>query len=387
MDQIAADSRMVSPRPYLSAKAKRRMWWLKIHRWLGIALLLPMAALGLTGSALVWPGATEQLVYPGRSVSATADPAQFDASDIAVGRQALAEYGPLAAIRFGEVGDPLLVGTAPHAPPNMGLGPPTRMSAYIDPETGKLLDVAASTGGFMWYMHAIHGHLLVSGGWGRPVVGAMGIFLLVSGITGLVIWWPGRRRIMASLKWQKREGKALNTHRQSGVVLSIVLLIEALTGVWISYPTFFAALVEPGAEQPARRGGPGGGGPPAGPIAVEDSAWVDVLAQARAAQSGRPVSMEAPTADGAPWRVTLASGEETATVTVPAAGGPVEVSDAPRGGGDGRAQATARFMREAHYAAIGGVVWEWLVFLSGLVLAFLSFTGVYVWAKRKLRRR
>ena len=65
----------LAPQPYLSAKAKSRMLWLKIHRWLGLALLIPMALLGFTGSMQVWPEEAEALLNPQREVAATADPA------------------------------------------------------------------------------------------------------------------------------------------------------------------------------------------------------------------------------------------------------------------------------------------------------------------------
>lgn len=379
-------------KPYLSPKAKARQTWLFIHRWLGIALLIPMALLGLTGSALVWPEETELLVNPQRSVSAQADPANITAAHVDVASVAMAEHGPITAALIGEPGYPLVMGTNPVAGPFMGLGPPTRMAAYIDPETAEFLDSKRSTGDFMWYMHAIHGHLLLSG-IGRPVVGFMGLFLIISAITGLVVWWPGRSKMLAALKWRKWEGKLLNVHRQSGVLLSLVLIVEAVTGAWISFPAFFTMLVEPGADTAEghshgpRQAGPGTGGPPPPPVAFSGAQWESAIAQAQAAYPGRLSGIQAPaTADGE-WTFQMAGAQGPAELHVPAIIGAGEVEIHFSDPDPGRASVVATTMDEVHAARIGGPIWQWLTFISGIFLAFLSISGLYVWAKRKITKR
>jgi len=375
--------------PYLSPKARARKWWLFIHRWMGLALLVPMALLGLTGSALVWPDQTELLLNPQRAVSAEADPAAIQAHHVASAREALARYGPMAAAMVGDVGDPIIFGTAPVAPPHMGLGPPTRMAAYIDPVTGDLLDIRRSTGDFMWFMHAIHGHLLLKNV-GRPVVGAMGLLLLISAITGLVIWWPGRKKILAALKWRKWEGKALNIHRQSGVLLSVVLIAEAFTGVWISFPDFIAAMVEPATAQAHGVEHTGesavvSNAAAAGPVEFSDEQWVAALNAAQAAYQGRPASIQAPASPDGKWQFMLVGGKGPAEVLIPAQGGAAEIDFRVQTATHSTKLASA--MSAVHAAQVGGPIWQWLTFLSGLFLAFLSLSGIYVWGKRKLRHR
>ena len=373
--------------PYLSPKARARQWWLKIHRWLGLTLLVPMALLGLTGSALVWPSETELLLNPQRAVSAGADPAQIEARHIAAATEGLSDHGAVTAALIGDVGQPMMFGTAPVAGPYFGLGPPTRMAAYVDPESGELLDTKRSTGDFMWYMHAIHGHLLLSGV-GRPVVGFMGLFLIVSAITGLVIWWPGRKKINAALKWRRWEGKTLNIHRQSGVLLSLVLIIEAFTGAWISFPTFFAGLVEPGSAQVEGEGPRSreavAPGPAPIPPTLSALEWEEALASAQSAYPGRPASIQAPASADGDWQFMLVGARGPAEVLVPYGEG--EVAIGYRADSATRATRVSYAMDGIHAASIGGPIWQWLTFLSGVFLAFLSFSGLYVWAKRKLSR-
>ena len=384
----AMDTGKTGAQPYLSPKAKARQWWLKIHRWLGLALLVPMAVLGVTGSAQVWPEETEAFLNRHREVAATADAAAITAEQVATARTALEAYAPLASIELGEQGQPIVASSAVYAPPLHGIAGPQRRQVWIDPESGEVLDDASTSGSFMWYMHFVHGVLLIPE-IGRQVVGWMGVFLVISGITGLVIFWPGARRFFAALKWQKRDGKALNIHRQSGVILSIVLIVEAITGAWISFPAFFAAIVEPGVEQPERPRR--GGGPDTPPLAMDDAAWIGALDQARAAYPGRPTAITAPVAADGAWQVSLKRDNMVADVTLPLAGGaPLVEEEVAREGRpppSTRAGAVSMFMRQLHYATIGGFIWEVLVFLSGLALTFLSLSGIYIWGKRKLKRR
>lgn len=378
----------LASKPYLSARARRRQLWLQIHRWLGIVLLIPMAVLGLTGSAQVWPEETEALLNPQREVAASADPATITTDHIAAARTALADYGPVTRIELGEVGAPIIASSTPYAEPLFGIGGPVSRQAWVDPASGEVIDNAANSGGFMWYMHFIHGLFLIPSV-GRQIVGIMGLFLTISGITGIIVFWPGRQRVMAALKWQKRDGKLLNLHRQSGFLLAIVLIVEAISGAWISFPGVFAALVEPGVEQPQRPRR--GFGPQGTPVEAEDAAWMAALEAGTAAYAGRPTGISAPTVESGMWTVTLAGEGMNATVSVPVGGGAASVEEAPAMDGppppSTRAGAWATFMRQAHYATIGGFVWQILVFLSGIALTYLAISGVWVWGRRELRAK
>lgn len=375
-------------KPYISSRAAARNLWLKLHRWLGIALLIPMALLGFTGSMQVWPEETEALLNPAREVAANADPAMLGVEHIAAARSALSEYGPMAQVEIGEVGSALTATSAAYAPPTFGIAGPTARQVWIDPSSGQVLDDAPTSGTFMWYMHFVHGLLLIPE-IGRQVVGWMGVFLLVSAITGLVVFWPGRRRFFAALKWQKQQGKAINIHRQTGVILSLVLIVEAITGAWISFPRVMASLIEPGVEQPERRRP---GGPEGTPLVMEDAAWIAALQTASAAFPGRPMSIAAPIDPAGAWQVELAGDGIDAAVSVPLAPdtAPSVEERAQRRGPPPpttRAGEIASTMRGVHYATIGGPLWQIIVFISGLVLTFLALSGIYIWGKRKLRRR
>lgn len=390
MDTITRGSKAAS-RPYMSPRAKRQQMWILVHRWLGLILLVPMAVLGVTGSAQVWPEETEALMNPSREVAASADPVAIDLDHIGAAREAAAEYGQLTALEFGEVGEPLVARTTSYAPPLFGIGGPVSQILYIDPDSAQVIDDKPSSGDFQWYMHFIHGLFLIPDG-GRQIVGWMGWFLVISSVTGIVVFWPGLKKVKAALKWRKHEGKAMNLHRQSGFILSVVLIVEAISGAWISFPQAMAMLVEPGVEQPERRrrGPPPGGD--AEPMAVEDSAWLVALADAQATYPGRPTRIGVPMGEDGAWSVSIAGEGMDASVTVPTLAD-AEITFEESAQRSGPPQATTRagaismFMRQVHYATIGGIIWEVLVFLSGIVLTFLALSGIYTWGLRKAGKR
>ena len=238
----------------------------------------------------------------------------------------------------------------------------------------------------MRIVHVLHGSFLIPD-WGRQAVGWMGLLLTISALTGLWVFWPGKARFVAALKWNRHEGKNINLHRQSGVLLSLVIVVEAVTGAWICFPAFFAGIVEPGVEQPERRRPGGGGGEP---LAVEDAGWIIALDRAQRIYPGRPTQIEAPTSQNAAWSVEIANAGMTGKLAIPTGEEPVTVEEAARTGpppAATRAGEVASTMRGLHYATIGGFIWQVLVFLSGIALSFLALSGGYIWAKRKLRHR
>lgn len=370
-------------KPFKSPKAKTRALWLAIHKWIGLILLVPMAALGFTGAALVWPSATETLVYPERALPSAA-PSTITLQDDSFNEAqvALAEYGPIAAMRFGTAGEPVLVGTPPVLPPKFGLGPPTRMAAYVDHVSGEVLAVTPSTGDFMWFMHATHGHLLLKG-IGRPVVGIFGFVLLASAISGLYLWWPAKGRFWSGFKWQKREGVVMNLHKQSGVWLSLILILEAFTGVWISYPSFFAQLVEPGIESGGGEHGGGRGGGGGETLANPNRSFAQALTRARGEYDANPVSITAPTSETDHWQVMLIGSNGPAVIEVEDSSDDISVEY--RRDDAGTSVRVAHIMEAVHYGNIG-FVWDFLVFLSGIAMFFLSLSGIWIWGIAKIAK-
>jgi uncharacterized iron-regulated membrane protein len=76
------------------------------------------------------------------------------------------------------------------------------------------------------------------------VGGLLVTFLLV---TGVIIWWPGKRRAWRSLRMGKAEASrrfARQLHNALGVYFFVMLLMWALTAVYFGFPEWWEAAVD-----------------------------------------------------------------------------------------------------------------------------------------------
>jgi uncharacterized iron-regulated membrane protein len=101
---------------------------------------------------------------------------------------------------------------------------------------------------YWWVSQLIELHdNLLAGQTGRAVngVGAAAIVLTVA--TGLVIWWPGRRRWRRSLTLRRGVGWKRflwDLHSALGFWGSAVVLVFALSGLYLCFPDVFHALAD-----------------------------------------------------------------------------------------------------------------------------------------------
>src|SRR5690349_23805884 len=116
----------------------------------------------------------------------------------------------LVSLRWPEHGGPLVATVAP-APDKAAAkaARPVRTSVWIDPADGRVLDRARSDAGAVRFLHVLHGSLQVPGV-GRQIVGWIGVFMLISSLTGLWLWWPLRGRWTRGLKWRRQNATSAN---------------------------------------------------------------------------------------------------------------------------------------------------------------------------------
>jgi uncharacterized iron-regulated membrane protein len=81
---------------------------------------------------------------------------------------------------------------------------------------------------------------------GWNAVGILGLLLTLSIGTGMYLWWPGIRGILASLRIRHNAGMvqlAFDLHRLVGLFSALILLFLAFTGFNLSYPSVLETLV------------------------------------------------------------------------------------------------------------------------------------------------
>ncbi len=404
----------------------------EIHLWLALILFMPLVILGLTGSVLVyhddfpaWFGSDEA-----RYSLTQGDPAPIQALIAAAAASAGDNMKPAvvtlpanpnepATIRFarataGGQGQSQSQGQAsqgqasqgqppqgqpPQGQPSQGqgMGPGGMMGGTqvkIDPVSLAVLEVQKGRGGqsgFMGIMHQLHGSLMIPG-WGRDIVGWLGIVMLFLGVSGLVIWWPrqGQWRQQLTIK-RGATTMRLNRdlHYTFGFYGLIVFVIVSFTGLYIVYPQPINALV--GLVSPVRDLRPNAATvtphPGAAPLDLEGALS---LAAATVPADLKLQSLFLPQRPDQPYRLSYArAGQDgpmfNATLFIdPWTAQVIELRD-PTNYSAG--ETFALYQRPLHYGLGWGAIWKFLVFLSGLLPLFFTVTGLTMWWLKRQRRK
>lgn len=361
-----------------SSKKQLRMLWLQVHKWIGLLLAVLIIPISVTGAALVWHDGLEAMLDPQRHE--VIGPAALPPSAYADAAKAtMAPDETLTTLRFSPEGEPVV---AIASKPATGGGRPERTNYWLDPRDASLMDQASANAGLVRVMHVIHGSMMIPGGWGRPIVGWVGVFMFISCLTGLWLWWPLSGSVASGFKWKRRNTTNANLHYLTGFWVLIPLAMLSVTGAWISFPSVFSAFESSPARGPGGPGGPGGRGGPAQPLAETQTSIDAAVAAATPYATGKLLSVGWPTERAADWTIQFETEGAPAEVKVADAGAVASPPEAEK------PETLARTMRRWHDGTDMGFVWQFVIFLGGIIPALLSLTGLIIWWRaRRARRR
>ncbi|HEU0095671.1 MAG TPA: PepSY-associated TM helix domain-containing protein, partial [Rhizomicrobium sp.] len=242
-----------------------------VHMWVGLILGILLAALGLSGSMLVYDEAIAYFISPPPHATTAGQPLPLSmiagiARDAA---QAQGAGGQLQIILPDSAGEAITVRAGGISP--MGNMPGMRREArprgesgerrrgerregagaapgggarglqiFIDPVSGEVLGTRKSVlPPILTFAHQLHGNFLMSRETGRPIVGWLGLAMCILGLSGLVLWWPKRGQ------WKyafivRRTAKGLRFHRElhaaTGIWIFVVFMAVSVSGVVIAWP-------------------------------------------------------------------------------------------------------------------------------------------------------
>ena len=366
----------------------------QIHLWIALVLCLPLVIVGVTGSILVFRDELGNLLAPPpRLVAATDKP------------HTVAEIIAAMQARIDKEFTPFLY-EAPNAPEQpaslrfVALGGaakgPRIIDVLVDPVS---LDFVTwhydAFPGFLNVIVRLHGNLLM-GRAGRVYVGWLGLAVLVLGISGLILWWPGRQRWRAAFL-VKRGARGLRLYRDLhgaiGIWTFVVLITVSFSGVCLAFPQTVSALVTKlMPSRDANRPEPIVRGEGVQRINADRAIAVALLTTPRA----RLISIGLPLRPEQPYRVSLAHPDDgrgaPAIVALinPWSAELIELIDPAR---FAPAQIVLAWQRMVHFGQGLGWVWRILVCLSGLLPAIFAYTGIVMWLitrdvpRRAARRR
>jgi uncharacterized iron-regulated membrane protein len=203
--------------------AGTRATLLKLHRWVGLALAALLLVQGTTGSLLVFREEIDRALYPELTL-----PAQGERRPVQQLVDLVRESAPRATLqRIKLPEDPAhawiffmrLAGDAPHM-------------VAVDPYRGEIVREGSYRAWPSEFLFRVHDALL-GGRTGEIVVSVEGVALVFLAVAGVIVWWPGRRRLQSGFRILTGQGadRAVRTsHRAIGAAIAVVLAMSGTTG-------------------------------------------------------------------------------------------------------------------------------------------------------------
>jgi uncharacterized iron-regulated membrane protein len=379
--------------------AKVRHTLFTVHMWIGLILGLLLAALGLSGSLLVYDEAIADLLSPPPRAATIGQPLPLTML-ANTAREAAVEQGidggqmqvivpqrarDAVVVRFGGISPMGNMPAAGGERRSQGQGGQRRAEAgarragglqvYLDPVSGEVLGSRKSVlPPFLTFAHQLHGNFLMSRETGRPIVGWLGVAMCLLGLSGLVLWWPKRGQWQYAFK-MRRQATGLRFYRElhaaTGIWIFVVFMAVSFSGVVIGWPQT-TGLNPPGFDPRALPTVEPSDGKRLGPTEA-------VIAATTAVPGLKPRGIIIPARPDQPISVNYLSHDAiNATVFVdPYSGKVLLVRD--------NSERFLAWMRPVHDGSNLGTVWRFLVFLSGLVPLLFVVTGIIMWWKKRKR--
>jgi uncharacterized iron-regulated membrane protein len=368
----------------MAETATIRSIFLTIHRWVAIGAFILLVPIALSGAALVFHDELDVLLNPSR-YAITGKELLPPSAYLKSAATAVESGIQVTGLRFPD-DDAAPVTAQARGAGSGGAGRPTVMTVYLDPPTGRVLDVLEFRDSLFGFLHRFHENLTVPDFFGRAIVGWVGVGLLFLSLSGIYLWWPRNGVFVPGLRWRRTPDVDTNLHHLFGFWISLPLALVSFTGIYLAFPlqarTAMSAIAPMTAQAPR---------PGFGPVARQTALTPErALAAASAiVPQGRPAALFLPSAPrdtaGNPsltWRIQLRlPNNNTTTVVVADATGIATLVSEPLSG-----DRAAQWMRWLHEGSHSGVIWRVVVLLTGIFPAVLGITGILMWLRRRRNR-
>ncbi len=215
-----------------------RRAFFQIHLWSGIVVGLYIFMISVTGSVLVYRNEIDRAMTPPPIISKGTGPRLSDDQLKAATRRVFPGYRVIRITRPINPDQAVVIW--------LDRGSMTRKRLF-DPRTG--IDLGNSVPPGIWFvarMADLHDDLL-GGPAGRRVNGFCAMAMLGVALTGLVIWWPGKKAWRRSLMMPQRLGCkafAWHLHSMMGFWSFGFMLVFALSGIYLANPDPFMDLAD-----------------------------------------------------------------------------------------------------------------------------------------------
>lgn len=229
-----------------------RRLWLSVHKYIGLALGALFVLIGLTGSILAFWQAIDEWLNAGiMRVEVPAQAIYRPLDEIFAAAKAVMPPGGMP----DGLGLPRHRGAAASVGYTVTVGEqkPDYYVVFVDPYTARVTGQRLGMRGdsllsqpFIHILMDLHWTLLL--GYDKAyIVGFAALFLLISVLVGLCLWWPRNGIWRHALTIKRRasvERRTLDIHKTTGLYLSAVLIVLLFSGIYIIFKPQVRAIVQ-----------------------------------------------------------------------------------------------------------------------------------------------
>lgn len=208
-----------------------KKWIGKIHLWLGLSSGLVVFIVAITGCIYAFQAEIKELTQPYLFVESQETPVLPPSRISEIAQDAFPE-GHLHAVLY-----PAAERSVHAIFFSYGEGNDHFKAAYINPYSGEVLELKDEYADFFRIVLDGHFYLWLPPEIGQPVVASFTLVFLVMVISGLILWWPKKKKSADKsfkIRWDARwRRKNYDLHQVLGFYVMIFALVFALTGlVW-----------------------------------------------------------------------------------------------------------------------------------------------------------
>ena len=230
----------------------RRQRWLMVHLWLGLILGLLLSIYGITGSILVFYAEIDEWLQPEMLVVEV--PVQEDyrplADIFAAGHQAMppqAKHSFANYPRNAQAAFKLRFTFDDNGNEQRWLVAVNPYTAQITGKQFQGLSTDLFPNHFIDFVFELHYALLLPWEISSPIVGLSGMLLIISTLTGIIVWWPLTGKWRQALAFKTGAGKVrfnYELHKVSGIYTLLVMIPVLFSGIYMVLPRNVVPVIE-----------------------------------------------------------------------------------------------------------------------------------------------
>lgn len=232
---------------WLKRLKTRRKLWLEVHLYLGLIFGVVLSIVGLTGSVLVFWQDIDNWINPSlRQIESQSDGEAVFANLATVFGNTRNNIPTNAEISFAYYPrDNSSTYQVFYSIPRPDLHGADQYLAFINPYSAKVTGIKlVKTANdwipraFMPFIFQLHYSMLL-GENGSTLLGLIAVMLIISVLTGLIVWWPltGRWKQAFTIKRNaSKERFNYDLHKTAGIYSGLVLLALLVSGIEFNLP-------------------------------------------------------------------------------------------------------------------------------------------------------